>query len=138
MTQDNPNQIPLALHAANGPLDMALQNAGNFTPEFLAYLPDNLHVFAAFEREAYKVIARGYKHYSANTIVHVLRHHSALQEVGSPWKLNNNVSPYLSRLFAMLHPAHAHLFEFRIAKAVRLHRKGRVDDMPAEEEPCLV
>ena len=91
----------------------------------MAYLPENLHVFAAFEREAMAVIKRGWKHYSARTIVEVLRHHTALQDnVESGWKLNNQNTPYLARLFALLHPDHADLFEFREAKAVRRLSEG--------------
>jgi len=104
---------------------LALAHAWMFTPEFLAYLPDNLHVFEAFEREAMRVVRRGARHYSARTIIEVLRHWSTLQEVGSPWKLNDWHTPYLARLFALMHPEHAGLFEFRRAKAVSRVRDNR-------------
>jgi hypothetical protein len=93
-------------------------HAERFTADFLAFLPDNLHVYEAFEREALTIARRGWKHYSARTILHVLRHHSAVAEVnGEGWKLNNNISPYLARLFVLMNPLHAGLFEFREAKA---------------------
>lgn len=105
------------------PVFMAQLHADLFTRDFLAYLPENLHVFEAFEREALKVAARGFKHYSARTIVEVLRHHSALAETGDgPWKLNDWRTPYLARLFALMQPGHADLFEFRQAKAARRDR----------------
>ena len=47
------------------PLELARQHAGMFTPEFLLYLPGNLHVYEAFCRETNRVIAKGYGHYSA-------------------------------------------------------------------------
>lgn len=100
------------------PVSVAHMYRERFTDDFLAYLPENLHVYDAFEREALKVIRRGFEHYSARTILHVLRHHSALEENGSRWKLNDHVSPYLARLFDLMHPAHAGLFEFRETKAV--------------------
>lgn len=106
------------------PVFYARTHAEQFTPEFLAYLPENLHVYDAFEAEALKVIRRGFQHYSARTILHVLRHHSALEENGTQWKLNDHVSPYLARLFALIHPAHAGLFEFREAKAVKRERQA--------------
>lgn len=109
------------------PLAVAINNPDYFTPEFLAYLPENLHVYEAFEREAQKIIDKGFKHYSARTILHALRHHSALTEVGGIWKLNNDVSPYLARLWALLHPHHAKLFEYREAKAVRTHRTKKLE-----------
>ena len=97
-------------------------NADSFTPAFRAYLPDNLHVYAAFEREALRVVRRGFAHYSARTIIEVLRHNSALLEVGGIWKLNDWHTPYLARLFTLLHPQHVGLFEFRETKAVRRSR----------------
>ena len=102
------------------PIRVMREHADKFTEEFLQYLPDNLHVFTAFEREALQVVQRGWRHYSARTIIHVLRHHSALQEVnGEGWKINDHVSPYLGRLFTLVHPQHAGLFEFREAKAAK-------------------
>lgn len=101
------------------PEAIAQRYANQFTAEFLAYLPANLHVFAAFEREALKVARLGFKHYSARTIVEVLRHHSALEQVGGQWKLNDHNTPYLARLFALVHPAYSGLFEFREAKAIK-------------------
>lgn len=100
------------------PVALAAMHADQFTDRFLAYLPDNLHVYDAFERETLKVAAKGFKHYSARTIIEVLRHHSALHEVGGPWKLNDHMTPYWARLFALMHPPHAQLFEYREAKAV--------------------
>lgn len=105
------------------PLWYAQMHAERFTPEFLAYLPDNLHVFDAFEREAL-AIARRRAHYSARTIVEVLRHNSALAENGGQFKLSDWWTPYLARLFALIHPQHASLFEFREAKAVRRERQA--------------
>ena len=83
-------------------------------PTFTLWLGDNLHIWDAFETEALKVIARGHDHYSSKTIMEFLRHHSMLEEESSgQWKLNNNHTPYLSRLFAMVHPEHAGLFSYR-------------------------
>ena len=106
------------------PIRVMRVNANRFTDEFMAYLPENLHVFAAFEREAMRIVARGWKHYSARTIVEVMRHNSAVAEAAGEFKLCNRKTPYLARLFALLHPAHADLFEFREAKAVRRLSEG--------------
>lgn len=101
-------------------LQIARANPDRFTTEFMAYLPANLHVYSAFEREALKIAARGFKHYSARTIIEVLRHHSALQEKpAAEWKLNDHMTPYWARLFALCNPLYATLFEFRVAKAAR-------------------
>lgn len=100
----------------------AYDHGGQFTLEFLEYLPANLHVYSAFEAEAKKIISRGFKRYSARTIIEVLRHHSALAEASGSFKLNDWHTPYLARLFAILNPASANLFEFRVAKAARSGR----------------
>lgn len=102
-------------------LFMANMNAEQFRPDFIPYLRENLHVYFAFEREALRIAARR-THYSARTIVEVLRHNSALQEVGGDWKLSDWWTPHLARLFALLNPQHAQLFEFRESKAARRGR----------------
>ena len=85
-----------------------------FPSEFLTYLDENAHVYEAFEQEAIKA-AKVRQHYSARTIIEVLRHNSAVSEKGGEWKLNDHHTPYLARLFAINNPAHARLFEFRRA-----------------------
>lgn len=97
---------------------MAEMHRERFTADFMAYLPDNLHVFDAFSREARAIHRRGFRHYSARTIVEVLRHNSALQEAGGQWKLNDHNTPALARLFDLMNPAQAGLFEFRKTPSV--------------------
>ena len=124
-------QLPL-----DGPrpieIQMAEANAEQFTEKFLAYLPENLHVYQAFTREAFKVIRRGFQHYSARTIIEVLRHQSALSEVpGVLWKLNDHNTPYLVRLFCLLHPQHTGLWELRRTRAAeRDHAEALEDQAP--------
>lgn len=98
--------------------EIAVLNQHLFTDEFMEWLPDNLHIWKAFVREASAVINKGFKHYSARTIIHVLRHHSALYEVGGEFKINNNTSPYLARLFDVVYPSYRGLFEYRETKKV--------------------
>lgn len=88
-----------------------------FPPHFQAWFSENHHVWQAFVVEARKVRAKGFDHYSARTILHVLRHHSALHEAGPGWKLNNNHSPYLARLFDLRFPSMAGMFEYRLINA---------------------
>ena len=98
----------------NALVQLAKENRAEFLNEFMNWLPDNHHIWIAFVSETDKVIAAGFKHYSVRTIVHVIRHHSALVEQGSGWKVNNNVSPYLARLYALVYPARANLFSKRM------------------------
>jgi hypothetical protein len=96
--------------------ELISKNKDMFSDEFLEWIPDNKHIWLAFEKEAYKIIGVGFKHYSARVIIEVLRHHSNLTEIsGSGWKINNNIIPYIGRLFALAHPHHESLFEFRVA-----------------------
>lgn len=90
-----------------------------FSIEFIEWLPNNFHVWEAFCEHAMKVRNRGFKHYSARTIVHVLRHHSAIHEKDGAWKVNNNHSPYLARLFDLVYPDCAGMWEYRITKKVK-------------------
>lgn len=99
-------------------LSVVAGNAGFFPPSFVKYLGENLHVYEAFEKQALMVAIKGHKHYSARTIVEVLRHHSALQQSGGEWKLNNDNTPYLARLFTLMNPG-VNLFEFRSAHATK-------------------
>lgn len=85
-------------------------NREMFSEEFIRFLPDNLHVYRAFEKEALLIHAKGRVHYSAYTIIQVLRHHSSLRENGGEWKISNNHTPCLSRLFKLLNPQAANLF----------------------------
>ena len=101
------------------PMEFAMARPDIFPVDFRYWLRDNVHVWSAFVREAQRVIDKGFRHYSARTIIHVLRHHSALEEKGGEYKVNNNHSPYLARLFDLVYPAHAGLWEYRETKKVR-------------------
>lgn len=80
-----------------------------------AWCRDNPHIVLRFFDEADKVWLRGRKHYSARTIVEVLRHESALREIADTpsWKINNNAIPGLARLYVTVNPGRASLFELR-------------------------
>jgi len=96
--------------------DKINQNKEIFSPEFIEWFPNNMHVWHSFVIETFKVHQKGFKHYSARTIIHVLRHHSAVSENGNQWKINDHHSPYLARLFDLVYPHKAGLFEYRNVK----------------------
>lgn len=98
------------------PLMVAIANPDVFPPDFTAWLADNEHVWDAFVGHARDVLRSGYTHYSARTIIHVMRHHSAIRERGGSFKINNDHSPYLARLFDLIYPQHAGLWEYRETK----------------------
>lgn len=80
---------------------------------FVEWLDENYSIWEKFEEEALKVARRGRDHYSAYTIREYIRHETVLQESDSDFKINNNHTPCLARLFALAHPEHAGLFSFR-------------------------
>lgn len=89
------------------------QSETPYRRDFPSYLADNFHVFKAFEREADKIWNRGRRHYSGRTIIEVLRHESALADDGHEFKLNNNWTPDLCRLYMQFHPERVDIFETR-------------------------
>ena len=95
------------------PQSSFLFDSSKFRPDFAAWLSANWHIWQAFAREAGRVWDRGRRHYSARTITEVLRHESALAEVGGEWKINGNFVPDLARLWADTFPDRASLFETR-------------------------
>lgn len=70
----------------------------DFSKGFSAWLHQNWHVYAAFHSLAAET-ANKRDHYSAYTIREVLRWHTAVREWDSEFKLSNNHTPDLARLF---------------------------------------
>lgn len=84
-----------------------------FREGFREWLIDNLVVWRAFEGHANRVWSRGRAHYAAKTIVEVIRHETLISEFDGEFKINNNITASLARLYALKHPDRASLFEFR-------------------------
>lgn len=103
-------------------LSIANTNSQALCKEFLHWLPHNQHVWDAFVREANRVRNRGFTHYSARTIVHFLRHHTNVTERVSAWKINNNHSPYMARLFDLCFPQYAGMWSYR--DTPKAHRRA--------------
>lgn len=83
-----------------------------FTEKFAKAFPGAIKVWEAFVEEAFKVRARGFHHYSARTILHFLRHHTAVAESGSGFKVSDHHSPYFARLFDLRYPSAAGMWSF--------------------------
>jgi hypothetical protein len=113
-------------------IEIMMNNQEKFTDKFLEWLPNNLHIWNAFAIEAAKIKNRGFKHYSSRTIVHFLRHHSALMEESSMWKIDNDISPYLSRLFDVRYPEMKGLWEYRATKRAYKDHMIRTEQIELE------
>ncbi|MEY2680653.1 MAG: hypothetical protein RL661_884 [Pseudomonadota bacterium] len=83
---------------------------------FTDWLAENFPIWERFEQEALTIARSGREHYSAYTIREYIRHETLLREKGTDFKLTNNVTPSLARLFALANPEFAGLFTF---KAIR-------------------
>ena len=80
---------------------------------FKQYIKDNPHIWEEFEKIALGLTARTTR-YSARDILPVMRWHSVIAENGSDFKVTNNISPYLSRLFEEKHPAYKNFFSKKL------------------------
>lgn len=94
---------------------LVFQNAAQFPPGFNDWLamPANFQVWIRFMREADKLRDRGRTHYSARTIIEVLRHESALADSDPDRKINDHCIPNLSRLYMLLTTGAQGFFETR-------------------------
>lgn len=103
---------------------LVAKNASEFPPGFHGWLMDNWPLWLRFEAEATRVWDRRVAsckpgkipHYSARTILEVLRHESAVSDTGTPWKINDHATPDLARLYMLFHPQRAGFFELRERK----------------------
>jgi hypothetical protein len=90
-----------------------------YRDDFAHWLTQNWHVWEAFARKADQVWNCGRRHYSARTIVEVLRFESSIAEVGGEFKVNNNYAPDLARLYMETYPERADLFDTRLPANAR-------------------
>lgn len=93
---------------------IALKNKRIFRSDFLMWLANNASIWIAFEQESSKIWARGRRHYSARTIIEIIRHESTLCEVRSDFKINNDSAPDMARLYGLMHPDRVGFFETRL------------------------
>lgn len=74
---------------------------------------DNPKVWELFVRFTKQLIVRGFKHYSADAVLHRVRWETAVETHGDVWKVNNNHTPYYARKFERAYPEHAGFFRKR-------------------------
>jgi hypothetical protein len=84
-----------------------------YPQDFLLFIANNPKLWDTFEREANRIWHRGFRHYSAYTIVEYMRHETALYEKDSDFKINNNWRPWLARYYQEKYPDRSGLFEIR-------------------------
>ena len=93
-------------------LSIIQKNPEPFQRGFDEWLEENHHIYQDFERRALEV-SRRRNHYSARTIVEVMRHDSVIAETSGKFKLGNRFIPDLGRLFMLKNPVHTGMFDLR-------------------------
>lgn len=68
--------------------------------------------FEAFIVEAHKIASKR-THYSARTLIEVIRHHSVLEDSDKTFKVNNNITPIVARLATDMFPYLNGLFHMK-------------------------
>jgi hypothetical protein len=91
-------------------------NPDQFRSGFLDYAVDNWHLYEGFKERAFQMAATGRDHYSAKTIIQVLRFHSDLAEVDSEFKVNDKWAADFGRLFMLRHPNYQGFFKTKISE----------------------
>jgi len=88
-----------------------------YPARFFKWLEDNEHIWIAFEKQALRM-ASIRSHYSARTIIEVLRWNSDISEGSNElFKINDHCIPGLSRLWMSKHgKKHPKFFEHRRLK----------------------
>lgn len=94
-------------------LEIVLDNQALFRPDFPDWMHANWHVVEAFTVAAEQIWNAGFTHYSARTIMEVIRHRSNVREISGEFKINNNQIPDLARLHRLMNPDRAGLFAVR-------------------------
>lgn len=94
-------------------LHIVISESKVFRDDFYEWLNKNWHVYQAFSDSAIKVWNSGFKHYSARTIMEVLRHRSNIREIDGDYKVSNNIIPDCARLFVLMNPSRSSLFTIK-------------------------
>jgi len=84
--------------------------------DFERFHAENPRVFELFARFTMQVIRRGFKHYSADAIVHRIRWETGVETHGDTFKINDHWVCCYARLFEREYPEHQGFFRNRISK----------------------
>ncbi len=95
-------------------VDKAATQLGIADKDFIKLI-DSLDLLTAFFQIAHEV-AKKRDHYSAYIIVQVLRHNSLISDNDEEYKINNNITPLLSRVATQLFPALNGFFKIKSLK----------------------
>ena len=80
--------------------------------EFLDWLPTNTHIYPVFEQLADLLWSLGRRHYSSRTIGEKMRFDHSVRS-SDEYKLRNSVTPYLGRVYVLMHPERVDFFKYQ-------------------------
>lgn len=89
------------------------QGFEEFHKGFEEFHKENPHVYAAFEEQVLRAIAKERKKVSAKLIINWIRWNEFLQSSDANFKINDAFQSYYARHFVERHPEHADIFDFR-------------------------
>jgi len=82
------------------------------------WLSENPRAYQLFDKYASQLAATG-KRFGAKLVFERLRFRYFLEPDADGFKLNNNYTAYIARIWAEKNPRYAHLIEFRSIKCVQ-------------------
>ena len=85
----------------------------DYNDGFVPWLQDNPHIWRAFANKAIEAVQSGRGYFGAQSIVEFIRWDTALYEDGISYKVNNNHSADLARLFMDCKPSMRGYFRIR-------------------------
>jgi hypothetical protein len=88
--------------------------SGKLFEAFRVFHRANGHVWYLFERFAMEVVARGFRHYSADAVMHRVRWETTMSTRSvDGLKINNNHVAWYARVFRETWPEYGDLFQMR-------------------------
>lgn len=92
-------------------------HSSKFRSGFLLWVLDNLHVVRGFADVTDALRMRGKRHWASSEIMYYLRMETALSEMHSTWKINQNHARDLATLYVLTHPGSDEFFRFKKSRA---------------------
>lgn len=93
-----------------------IRTSTEYAPDFEHWIVHNWPVYQEFERRALALCEKGRTHLGSKMIWEVMRYYSLLAEKDNLFRLNNNRTADVARLFEALNPQYQGTFEFRERK----------------------
>ncbi len=84
--------------------------------DFPEYHKNNLHIYESFKKFAFIAIGKGHTRLSSDFIFHAIRWNTPIRADKDHFKLNNNYTPFYSRMFVNEHPEYKDFFVMKKSK----------------------